>query len=278
MGNVQNNINDINQTQNTNITNDSRQACQFTNTPAANNNVIIISGSKINGNFTGVSEQVTTHADCIITSTMDNNITNTLAAVALQKNQAKTDLFNDGVIANINNNIYDLHQTVNNNINNLNKSTCSAQTISSANANYIYISTSVIKGNFIGVAVDSDANSNCSLSNVIKNISYNQTQSSVTQSNTVTGMFAGLFGGLFFIIVLILAVVFFEAIWKVVNGNKKDKKDQQGQTGTQGQQQGQDQGNPYGTLQQSGYPYQQPQGYPQQLPPSFTGVPLPARN
>ena len=204
------NIADVQQNFMNNITQQDQQNCIATVNSSANNNVVIINGTKIDGNVTGVSLTATTDASCLMVSNMEDSVQNILAAVLQQTNTSETDWFNGFQITN-DTNTFNISQSVTNNINQINESTCASNTITSADNNYVYVTNSVIGGNFVGVTESASASASCSMNNTMKNTTYNQVQASGTQSNTIEGMFVAIVGAFAAIIGLIIigAIIFF---------------------------------------------------------------------
>jgi len=154
---------------------------------------------------------------------MENSIKNVMSAISKQNNKADTDLFNGFQISS-QNNLFDSNQSTVNNINQINQATCSANTTNSASDNYIYVTNSDIKGNFVGVTDTSNASADCNMSNYMKNNVYNQAQASSTQLNSIKGMFAALMAAVTGIVVVIIigVIVFFSvgAVGHVGYGTK----------------------------------------------------------
>jgi hypothetical protein len=206
MGNFLVNVADITQTFVNNILQEDQQFCLSTVNSSTNNNVVIITGSTIDGNAIGVQQTINTDASCLMVSNMDSNISNILSATLAQTNKVSSDLFN-GFSFDAGLNSFDINQTVTNNISQVNEATCSASQIVSSSNNYVYVSNSTIKKNFVGVVTTSDSKANCTMSNSMKATTYNQAQASGTQSNTVSGMWAALMAAIVAIITIIIVGV-----------------------------------------------------------------------
>lgn len=189
-----------------NITQDVSQTCVSTVSDTANNNVVIVSGSNIKGNFTGVAPTTSTDATCIMTSTMDDEVSNILSATAQQTNQAETDLFS-GFSFSKQSNTFNSNQSVTNNISQINTALCSANNTTSTSNNYIYVSNTTEGGDFVGVGGTASSSANCSMTNYMKNVTYNQAQASATQSNSVVGMFGTLLGAITTVVIIIIIAV-----------------------------------------------------------------------
>jgi len=185
------NIADIQQNFMNNITQQDQQNCLAVNSTTADHNVIISVGGIISGNFTGVAITSNTDATCLMVSNMQDSVQNILSSTIQQTNKSASDIFSGLSFPPTENNSFDISQSITNNISQINNATCSASTITSASNNYIYLGPKTkIGGNFIGVTIDSDASANCSMTNTMKNTTYNQAQASGTQSNVEIGMFA----------------------------------------------------------------------------------------
>lgn len=206
MGSSSTNIANIQQSFMNNITQQSQQYCTATSNPTANNNVVIVNGANIKGNFTGVSETTTTDASCLIVSNMEDSVSDILSATITQTNETETDWFN-GFQFTADTNSFNLTQSVTNNISQLNQTTCSANSSSSTNNNYVYVTNATVGGDFVGVTNTSSAAATCSMTNMMKNTTYNQAQGNGSQSNTVKGMFVAMVASFAAIVGLIVIAV-----------------------------------------------------------------------
>lgn len=190
-----------------NITQTNQENCLATTTNSANNNVVIVNGANIKGNFTGVSATTSTDASCLMVSNMQNSISNILSATIQQTNTSETDWFN-GFQFTKDKNTFNLTQTVVNNISQITQSTCSSNTTASTNNNYVYVASgTTIGGDFVGVTNAASSSANCSINNIMKNTTYNQAQANVDQSNTVKGMFVAIAGSILMVVGLIVITV-----------------------------------------------------------------------
>lgn len=210
MSSTTTNIADIQQSFMNNITQNSQQSCIAGANPQTNNNVVLLNGVKVGGNFTGVAATTSTDATCLMVSNMEDSVSNILQSIVQQTNTSETDWFNGFQITDATN-IFRVNQSVTNNISQINQSTCAANTTSSVSNNYVYVTNSTIGGDFIGVTNDSKASASCSISNMMKNATYNQAQASATQSNTVKGMFVSMvsaFAGIIGIVVIGVIILF----------------------------------------------------------------------
>lgn len=206
MGSVSTNIANIQQSFMNNITQQDQQNCIATSNPTSNNNIIITNGANIGGDFTGVSQTTTTDASCLIVSNIESSISNILSSTINQTNTSETDWFN-GFQFTGDTNSYNLSQSVTNNISQLNEATCAANSASSTNNNYVYVTNSNIGGDFVGVDNSSSAAANCSMTNLMKTTTYNQAQGSSNQSNTIKGMFVAMVGSFAAIVGLVVIAV-----------------------------------------------------------------------
>ena len=210
MGAISSNVANIQQQFMNNITQEDQQNCIATVNNQANNNVIIVNGANIKGDFTGVATTVNTDATCLMVSNMEDSVQNILSAIVQQTNEAETDWFNGFQITD-QSNTFNVNQSVTNNINQINQQTCAANTTTSTSNNYVYVGNTNIGGNFVGVTDTANASANCSMTNSMKNSTYNQAQASGTQSNTVKGMFVSIitaFAAIIAIIVIGVIILF----------------------------------------------------------------------
>lgn len=202
MASAVSNVADIQQQFMNNITQVSQQSCIATVTNQANNNVVIVNGTNIGGDFTGVSTTVSTDATCMMVSTLEDSVNNILQAILQQQNKSSTDWFNGFQITDDTNN-FNINQSVVNNILQINESLCSANTTNSVSNNYVYVTNTTIGGNFVGVTDKADASANCTMTNTMKNVTYNQVQASASQSNIVQGIFGAILAAVFAVIAVI---------------------------------------------------------------------------
>ena len=200
------NIADIQQSFMNNITQDDQQNCTAVSSSTTNDNVVIVNGANIGGDFTGVSNTTTTDASCLMVSNMEDSVADILSATIAQTNKSETDWFN-GFQVTENVNEFNLGQTVVNNISQLNQATCSANTTVSNNSNYVYLANAEVGGDFVGVTSSSSASATCSMNNMMKNTTYNQAQANTSQSNTVEGMFVAMVAAFASVVGLIVIAV-----------------------------------------------------------------------
>ena len=191
MGNFTSNSASITQEFYNNVTQENQESCIVSNTTTAEGNTIIVSGARIDGNFVGVQVASNTDSTCLLSSSMGSTIENILEASLKQTNKTSTDWFN-GFQFNKQDNIFNIKQSVSNNIAQINEQTCASNSIVSANNNYIYLNGGTVGGDFIGVDTTSNFKANCAITNAMKNSTYNRAQASSNQSNSVTGMWAAL--------------------------------------------------------------------------------------
>lgn len=185
------NVADIQQTFMNNITQVNEQFCIATVDDTENNNIIIFDG-KVNGSFTGIATTISTDATCQMTSTMEDSIENILDAIINQTNNTENDIFGDFTF-NEDTNVFNIRQTVINNISQINLAVCAANTTLSKSNNLIYVQNGArINGDFVGLATTSNTSASCNITNYMKNATYNQGQASGTQKNIIKGMFVAL--------------------------------------------------------------------------------------
>lgn len=187
----------------TSILQENQQTCLVKNTNQSNGNVVIVTGSNIRGDFTGVATVTTTDSTCILSSNTESLVDDILRSTLNQKNATSSDIFS---IFNFDANVEeaDLRQSVTNNIAEINQAICSTSTINSADDNYVYLSNTNVGGNFIGVSSTSNARSSCVMSNTMKNTTYNDAQSSVSQSNLTYTVWSIIAAGIVGVIALII--------------------------------------------------------------------------
>ena len=183
----------------TNVTQTGQQSCVAAASNVQSNNVIIVTGVKVGGDFAGLSSQLQTDATCTIVSSMDNQVTNILKSSLQQSNQTQSDWFN-GFSWDTLNNTFNIRQSVTNNISQINQALCSANTVQSQSGNYLYLSNAEIGGNFVGFTSSSNAQASCSMTNYMKNTTYNQATANGSQTNAVTGIFAIILGVIAFVV------------------------------------------------------------------------------
>ena len=195
------NVATINQQFMTSITSNNQDSCVVNNDATVTGNVIIVSGSTIGGNV-GTVTGTSTDASCLMVSQMDSNINDIMKATASQANNTSTDWFN-GFSWSSSANAFDLTQSVTNNINQINQVTCTANSMATDSNNYIYVSGSTVGGN-VGIAVGTNAQANCSMTNMMSNYTYNNVQGDANQSNTQTGMFVAIVSAICIVIGLVI--------------------------------------------------------------------------
>jgi len=210
MGGSHSNTATINQSFANNITTVDQENCVSNANAQVSGNVLIVSGSTVSGNV-GVIAAATTDASCLMVSAMENNIQDIMKATSTQTNNTSNDWFG-GFEWNKDNNTFNLTQSVTNNISQINESTCTGNALASNNNNYVYIHGSTIGGN-VAIASTTDPKANCSMTNMMKNYTYNYVQGDNNQSNTQKGMFVAIVSAICLLIgVIIIGVVILFAV------------------------------------------------------------------
>lgn len=212
------NISDINQSFMTNITTINQSSCQATSSPYVSGNFIAVTGGVIKGDYTGIDSAANTDASCLIVSNMQNSVTSVLEASLSQNNNTETDWFN-GFQFTADTNVFNMYQSTTNNINQINQTTCTANSAPNISNNYQYMANEKVGDDYVGVSSQANATANCAMTNTMKNNVYNQAQANANQSNVIKGMFVSMVGAFttMIIIVVIAVVILFsiEAVAKV---------------------------------------------------------------
>jgi len=206
MGSNNSNSADIQQKFMTNILQENTEKCVNTVKDQTNGNTVIVTGSTVGGDFTGVQATTNTDFSCVLTSGMDANARNMLSSQIQQKNKTTTSLFGDFSFTNQNNS-FDSLQQVTNNISLLSNSVCESNTAQSTNNNYVYVSDSKVNGNFVGVVSTTNAKADCTLNNAMKAATFQHAQASANQGNSLKPMFAAILTGLFVVMGLGIVLV-----------------------------------------------------------------------
>ena len=210
MGGSHSNTANINQSFMNNITTQNQENCVANANVQVSGNVIIVSGSTVSGSV-GTITGVSTDASCLMVSEMENSIQDIMKATSTQTNSTTSDIFGDFQWTN-DQNTFNLTQSVTNNISQISESTCTANSMETNSNNYIYVQGSSIGGN-VGVASTTNASANCSMSNMMKNYTYNYVQGDNNQGNTQKGMFVAIVGAICTLIgIIIIGVVLLFAV------------------------------------------------------------------
>jgi hypothetical protein len=184
------------------ITQSNQQNCVAQTQSSQSGNTVIINGSVINGDFTGILQQTNTDATCIMTSSMESSVENLLQNISIQSTSMQTSPF-DFLSSDRSYIDYDLKTTIQNQISQINEQGCIASSITSTNNNYVYVGDSTINGNFVGVSSASNANASCTMSNYAKSQAYNSLTTDNVQKSKFTNILAVLIGVALIIFVLI---------------------------------------------------------------------------
>jgi hypothetical protein len=208
---ISKNVNDFQTTFNNNITQVSSLECLSSSQTDESGNAVIIQNSTILGNFTGLTVQTTADATCIMTSTMDNSIQNVIKDISQQTNSTDSGIFQGLSIQKNDTNVV---ETVNNNISQINQQLCESSNISVQDGNYLYVNSTFIAGDFIGISAGTNSKAGCSMTNYMKNSVFNQVQNSSTQSNTVTSVFS-------LILTIIILIIVVALLRPLITGGRK---------------------------------------------------------
>lgn len=241
MGNVLTQVMN-NTSKNTNIVlQSSNQTCTTYNNVNVDNNAIIVENSTIDGDFYGANAGTSLDASCAIVSSMSNIVENILGSIAKQKISETTSFANDFKILGVATQTYNLDQSINNNISQINNALCDTSNMQSVTGNYVYVANSKIGGNFKGVSLDSNASANCAMSNAMKNLTFNSIKSDTDLGSESQGMWTTLLASvcsvIAFGIILLVVVVLIGGVTAVTVAAVGKKKGAEGPTVSKEQQQ-----------------------------------------
>lgn len=195
----------LKQTVTNNILQSTNQVCRTSSNVQITGNAIIVSGGTVKGNVGITANGTQASAACMMSSSMNSNVSTLLSSIAQQSNTTFTDMLGDLSFNNTNEDV-DIEQAVTNNITQIMNSTCQTNSNISVSDNYIYVGDANVGGS-VGIDVsNSSATSSCTMNNVSSAVAYNQAQASSDQSNTTIGMFA-LFGLAFVLILIIGGII-----------------------------------------------------------------------
>lgn len=188
-----------------------KTVCSTVSDGAITGQYIDISNSTVNDTSVGISTNNTVDASCVISSSMASTISNMLGTMVQQEAKTDNDLFGDFSKSRLIN-VTDIVQSTTNVINQVNSSVCTAASYNPIKDQYIYAANTTINGNggFLGISEKSNTNATCSMSNYMKNLSFNQTQANTGQKSVTKGMFTVIFTALALIagaIVLFVVVI-----------------------------------------------------------------------
>lgn len=189
-----------------NVTQSNQQNCSSSASTTQDNNVTIITGTTILGDFIEQSATIVTDSTCLISSSMDSSVESLLSALANQSNKPSSSIF-DALSLSAGINLTQTKQKVTNNIGQLNEAACNSSAIVSQSGNYTYISDSFLGGNYVGQSSSSNPSSSCSMSNYMKNVTYTQAQAQATQNNTTTSLLGIITAVVVIVIVVIIILV-----------------------------------------------------------------------
>lgn len=216
MGGSHSNTATINQQFMNRITTENQDNCVANSNVTVSGNVIIISGGTVSGNV-GTVAGTSTDASCLMVSEMQNSIQDIMRATSTQTNNTSNDLFGDFSWTN-DTNTFNLTQSVTNNISQINQTTCTANSMVTNSNNYIYLPGTAVGGNvgFVADGTQGGTTANCSMSNMMKNYTYNYVQGENNQGNTQKGMFIAIVAAICSLIgIIIIGVVILFAVGAV---------------------------------------------------------------
>lgn len=180
--------------------------CVANNQQTVEGNVVFLQGVTVLGDVTGIDVNgVSMDATCSIVSSMDSSTTSVLQSVLNQTATSETDWFNGGQITDTTDQI-NAQQTVVNNVTQINQAVCVANATQSVSNNYYIVTDNgFVGGDLVAINVgQSNVNSDCSMNNYMKNVTYNQAQVDADQTTKVKGMLVSIIGFIFGIIALII--------------------------------------------------------------------------
>ena len=189
------------------ITQVSQQYCVANTDVVSGPSVVIVNGSTIDGDFTGVQTEVSTDSSCMMVSYMENNIDSILEATANQTDTDETDIFSAFSTTLFSRDKATVDQVLSTNIYQINQAVCQASTTLSTAGSYVYVTDTDVGGDFLGVSTSSDTSANCVMANMAKNVTKLQASATDTQSSLDEGMFATFFNSIASVIAVIVIVV-----------------------------------------------------------------------
>jgi len=210
MGGSHSNFASINQTFMNNIVSRNQENCISSTYNTTSGNYIFVEGSTIVGNI-GILQGTSTDSSCLMVSAMENTIKDIMTATSKQSNNTSNDWFG-GFSWTGQTNAFDLMQSSVNNISQINQLTCAASSMQTTSNNFIYVRNSNVSGN-VGIVNTSSAQANCSMTNMMKNYSYNYMQGDNNQDNAQKGMFVAIVAAICTLIgIIIIGVVILFAV------------------------------------------------------------------
>lgn len=212
------NINNLEQKFLNNITNQNNAYCSIEVANIAQGTKVIVENSNVGGDIIGSAQTLTANSSCLLNSSMENNVTEILNAIAKQNNETQTSTFLEIPVANTN--VNNIVQDTVNNIININNQMCSLNSLNFAQDTYVGVKSSSVGGSIIGVTQDSNTSSSCAITNTMKNVVYNQAQAELTQFNKKTSILGNII--VLIILLIIVAVVIF-IIVRIMKGKKENK-------------------------------------------------------
>lgn len=217
---VQGNIIDIDQEITNKILDQSSQSC---NTQVVNNitgNIVTIDGTTVGkdvniGNITGTNIS----GSCIVVSSMDTNLENTLQSLINQEQTSSSGLFGPaglfGSLDQIDSST--IKNIFSNSVSNVNSQLCNEVSDSTIGGTIVQVSGDNIAGNLNALNISaSNINQTCNLSNTISTQIQNSGSTSGTQSQTMKNSF------LFDLIILAILVVLGIFLWTKMHGESGD--------------------------------------------------------
>lgn len=214
MGPTQSNVVGFQQNVTNDIVSSSSATCNATSTSEQINNTIIVLNSEISGDV-GVVTVTSVDASCTIGNTMNDTISNSIAAAVQQENSAL-----NGILGGLGNesqsNLIDVTQNIANNVTLLMNSTCQATNTVAQENNLVYLDGSTIGQNVGILNTGGTSYASCTINNLSKLQVYNQMTASASQKNSSVSLLALIFI-IVFLCVLVAAII---AIAKIF-GKKK---------------------------------------------------------
>jgi hypothetical protein len=186
-----------------NVLQDATSTCTLSCQSSLSNITIVISGSTV-GNITIADTCAITGSQCLISTSLDTNITNILTSIFNQTAVTARSLIDCLGDDNVNQSIK-IEEAVTNNITQLINSTCNMTVNTSVSDVTFVAKDGATVGNFSVVSAGNITKSNCSLQNIAQAVITNNLTAKGSQT-AITGV-AAVMGMFMFIIIIVIVII-----------------------------------------------------------------------
>jgi hypothetical protein len=179
--------------------------CSINTTVQQQGQVFIADGVKFGNNACIQCVNANTDSTCLITSGMQDSITQALTTLTQVANKTGAGWFNNFKYLSAGVNVSNIRESSTNNVTQINNASCTINNTISQQGQYIYLTNSTAGDNFKGQSADANFTSGCNMNNTMTSITQGNTDRKFLAENVKKSMFvaiAAIFAGVVGLVII----------------------------------------------------------------------------